>query len=200
MIICCIDPGVKNFAIYVEEFDHTKLLRIKRGKRKLDIRKLNTIYKEGKCLLCEVVDLIPGIKVKCNMDLARSRLMSYFDHLRPILDRCDAFFCEKQLRLNPNAQAIEQCCYTYLTHLYLTNRVIMSVGANRKYYFTRCEKGMTKAQRKKWSPEKALEIMKMRNDDKTFLKISSSKKKDDMGDTIIIAQSLKYSVFVLNTI
>jgi len=213
MIICTIDPGIRNFAIYVEKFNHNKLAmlagserkRIKgerKGKKGRYINQwfLDQVYLEGRSILAEVVDLIPGLPVKKNMNLARARLMILLEDLRPVLDTCDAFFCERQLRLNPSAQSIEHVCYSFLAATYLDNRIVSSVGANRKYYFLNCKSGMSKTQRKKWSPIIALEIMMKRGDDTMIDKLSCIKKKDDVADTVIIAQSIKYSVFFENTI
>jgi len=219
MIICTIDPGIRNFAIYVEEFDEDILKRgasriksatkrCEQGKKEKKKRKgriishefLDVIYAEGKTLLSEVVDLIPNMPVKKNLHLAKCRLMIFLNDNRDILDRCDAFFCERQLRLNPSAQSIEQCCYAFFAMTYLDNRVVSSVGANRKYQFLDCKKGMTKIQRKKWSPLIAEEIMKKRDERYMIEKLNCLSKRDDIGDTIIIAQSIKYSIFFEGTI
>lgn len=217
MIICTIDPGIRNFAIFVEEYDENILKneakRIKsimvnnrkgkkkrKGKKNISHEFLDVVYNEGKTLLSEVVDLIPGMPVKKNLHLARCRLMIFLNDIRHVLDKCDAFFCERQLRLNPSAQSIEQCCYAFFAMTYLDNRVVSSVGANRKYQFLDCKKGMTKVQRKKWSPRVAEEIMEKRGETDMVNKLQCMSKRDDIGDTIIIAQSVKYSIYFEGTI
>jgi hypothetical protein len=55
---------------------------------------------------------------------------------------------------------------------------------------------MSKPQRKKWATEKAMNILMERGDTDTLEEIESSKKKDDLADTLIQLQSFKFLRFV----
>lgn len=55
---------------------------------------------------------------------------------------------------------------------------------------------MSKPQSKKWSTEKAINILMERGDTDTLDEIIGSKKKDDLADTLIQLQSFKFLRYV----
>jgi hypothetical protein len=209
MIFCTIDPGIKNFAIYIEEFDHLKLQTLSFSKKRYEKGKftkeylsflLNNIYTNGKLLYSNCVDISPP-KKKYNSDLILSRclLTQYFNTIRKYLDICDAFFVEKQLKHASFNIEIEHHCYSYFANIYGNNRVVSCIPANDKYTTNGCPPKQPKLVRKRWAADMGLKILNKRKDDKSVIDLSSKKKLDDIGDTILLCQTMKIRLFLSNT-
>ena len=57
---------------------------------------------------------------------------------------------------------------------------------------------MDKPQRKKWSVQKAVEILTMRGESNILESLTTAKKKDDLADVVCQLQAYKYSEIVDN--
>lgn len=204
MIYCTVDPGITNFAICIEEFNHQCIkpfIKKRFGKYRTATDEFSSylndaIFKNGKLLYYKVINIAPAEgKYSENMMATRVRLTEFLESIREHLDRCDAFFSERQLARNPFAQQVEHHCYSYFTWLYGNTRVIYGINANDKYTYIGCKKKMSKYNRKKWASELGLHILKLRDDKHSLEHISKMKKKDDIGDAILLCQVAKLRFF-----
>lgn len=207
--IASIDIGSKNPCLYIEETDIDKLHSIKnipKNKRynidKTPTKKfnkiLNDVYKNGKCIYLEKFDVsdITEHKMFLNMlDYLESKI-NYFD-------KCDPIVIEQQLKENPFARRMEQVCTTFFLFKYRDTKTIIIFPSYHKTKVLGMEKYEKKLKaykkkkiRKEWGCKKALEICRLREDEKTELHILTSKKKDDESDTIIQLQAFKYKCYV----
>ena len=208
MRFCCIDPGLRNLAISIEEFDEKKLGKFSDKKWERDKTPTkayskflySNVYTNGKMVFYKLVDIRPDhCKYTEDMNPCRIKLTRFLDSIRHELDLCDAFFVERQLRVNPYAIEVEHHCYSYFTWMYGDNRVISDVAASEKYRYNGCVYRMKKGPRKKWASKVGLEILKKRGDEKSIIDLMKSKSKlDDICDTIIMIQGLKIKIFIEN--
>jgi len=210
MRFCCIDPGFVNFGISIEEFDDDAIPAFT-GKRYLRDRLPTAefkaflykhIYYNGMLLFYKRVDISPDDgKFSSNIIQSMIKLTAFFDSIRGQLDKCDAFFVERQLRVNPYASKIESHCYSYFSMMYGESRVISDISAADKYSYLGCEHRLTKHKRKKWATTTCLSILECRKDEKTIVDLISNcrkgrkKKLDDISDTVIMCQVMKVKLF-----
>lgn len=212
MRFCCIDPGITNFAISIEEFDSDELMKLSfKGQRyhrdriatpEFELFLYEKVYNNGRLIYYNLINIAPDTGA-FNSDLVTSRikLTDFFDSIREYLDTCDAFFCERQLKKASFVKQIEHHCYSYFSMIYHNNRVISDVSASEKYQFLGCEHRLPKNVRKKWATRVCLNILDCRKDEKTLLDLMSKKKGkkkklDDISDTVIICQALKVKIFI----
>ena len=204
-----IDIGEKNFCIYIEEFNINILHEIENIPRTKRYDKdktctpafrkiLNKVYKEGKTLLLEKVD----ISGKSKTDIL-VRLTNFLDKHKKLLDTIDIVIIEQQKKENYMARCLEQHCYSYFIFNYLDTKIIIVFPSKHKTQvlgMKKYSKGLKPYQKKKlrkdWCIEKANNILKLRNDTNTLNIIDSCKKKDDYSDVVCQFQAFKYLYFI----
>jgi hypothetical protein len=141
-------------------------------------------------------------------------MISALDNYKDVFDRCSIVVIEQQMSFkqaqNTMALKLGQHCYSYFIFRYPITQDGDFVFDESKeiiefpaYYKTQVMgapkvngKAMSKPDRKKWSTEKAIDILMERGDTDTLDEIIGSKKKDDLADTLIQLQSFKFLRFV----
>jgi hypothetical protein len=207
-----IDIGEKNFCIYIEEFDIKNLHKIQNIPKSQRYNKdktctpafrkiLNEVYKEGKTLLLEKVNLTGKSRMEILVNLT-----NFLDKHKKLLDTIDVPVIEEQKKENNMARCLEQHCHSYFIFNYLDSKPVVIYPSKYKTQtlgLKKYAKGLKAYQKKKirkdWCVEKALGILKLRDDKDTLEIIDECKKKDDFSDTICMFQSFKYKYFVDKT-
>lgn len=214
------DIGKKNFAFYIEEINIQELEDIKNipSKQRYNIdgtptqkmeNILEKIFSNGKVILHDNVDLTANCDPKVKLDPETfHNMIDILDNYATYWDKCSVFVIEEQMafgsKLNKMAVKLGQHCYSYFTYRYSRQKEIIEFPA---YYKTqilgapkikgaRKYKAMSKPQRKKWSSEKAIEILTNRGELDILDNLVSAKKKDDLADVITQLQAFKYKYFV----
>ena len=235
--IASIDIGSKNFAFYVEEVNTTIISNIKNisllqrynpnGTPTSNMNKiLNTIFKDGKTIIHENVDLTYGCKTGKYLDQnVLHNLTDMLDKYAYIWDKCSIFLVEQQMsfgkKINLKAIKIGQHCQSYFMFRYGKFKTVIEFPSYHKTQVLGSEKinkGTTKAgktkyknidkpQRKKWSIEKAKEILTLRGETNNVLltakrgsKGKPGIKKDDLSDCITMLAAFKFLHFVDHSI
>ena len=199
-IIASFDPGKKNFAFYVEEFNLDviqKLNSSKHKKNKDDI--LNILYKTSKTLIIKNKQISSS-----DYDLeARLNLFYILEKYKKIWKKVDIFIIEQQyfstfyknsIQANIEAIKIAETLYTWLLSHY-KNAQFFIFGASNKTKVLGCPPKTNKYNRKKWSVQKCKDIFDIRNDD--YELIEKYKKKDDISDCVLQCQSFKYLKLII---
>lgn len=219
MNICSIDPGSKNFAICIENVSYEKLKLLNCPKKteryisdgirqdtknKKDILIPSLKYKEflnevilcSKTVLCENIDITMGEKMKNSKNLTDKMLLNintYLQENKNILDKCDVILIEKQMSFkgknNPMAIKIAHFCYSWFLINYGESKKIIDFMAYNKTQVMGAQNNMNKAMRKKWSSKQCVDIWNARKDDIMIKKLEKIKKKDDIGDTLLMCLS-----------
>ena len=235
--IASIDIGSKNFAFYVEQIDTKILSNIKNIPSSERYNSdgtptpnmniiLKTIFKNGETILHENVDLTHGCSIGKYLDQnVLHNLTNILDKHSHIWDKCSIFLVEQQMsfgkKINLKAIKIGQHCQSYFMFRYGKFKTIIEFPSYHKTHILGSEKlnkGITKAgkikyknidkpQRKKWSIEKAKEILTLRGENDHILltakrgtKGKKGIKKDDYSDTICQLAAFKYIHFVDKTL
>jgi len=219
--IASFDIGKINFAFYIEEIQTSKLEKLKslpsiarynKNGTPTDKMKevLTQVYLSGKTILHKNVDITQNcIKGKLLDPETFHNMNDVLDKHSDEFDKCDIFIIEQQLsfgkKRNPMATKLGQHCYSYFTFKYGRFKQVIEFPAYHKTQILGAPKiekqgkksiryvAMEKPKRKKWSIEKALEILALRGEESI---ISSAKKKDDLADTLTQLQAFKYLSFV----
>jgi len=224
--ICSIDIGKKNFSFCVEEFNKKELLKVvniplnKRYKEDGTSTKemedvLEQVYSNGKIILHANVDLTYNCDPTKKLDPETfHNMIDVLDKYVEIWDSCDAFVIEEQMsfgkKLNKMAVKLGQHCYSYFTFKYGRFKSVIEFPAFHKTQVLGAPKtegqpyksgkkrwkAMEKTQRKKWSVNKAIEILNNRGEIDILDNLTSVKKKDDLADVITQLQAFKYLVYV----
>jgi hypothetical protein len=226
-IIWCasFDIGKRNFSFCVEEINTTYLSGLQNPKNKYNsdgtptiefTETLNDVYKDGKIILIENVDITENCEKGSYLDPETfHNMMDVLEKYDDIWDKCTTFIIEKQMQfgqqINPMALKLGQHCYSYFCYRYGRFKKVIEYPAYNKTQVLGAQKtskqgktgktiykSMDKPARKKWCIEKAIEILKTRDDITTIAKIKSSKKKDDLCDVICQLTSWKYLTFCTN--
>lgn len=215
------DIGKKNFSFYVEEIDVSYLKGIPDVTSKSRYNEngspsqpftelLEKLFIDGETILLENIDITNNCDKKLTLDPETFHNMTeVLDKYTDVWDKCSVFVIEKQMQfgqqINPMALKLGQHCYSYFCFKYGRFKEIIEYPAYNKTVVLGAEKilskngkfkSMDKPARKKWSIEKAVQILTYRNDMDTISKISSSKKKDDLCDVICQLTSWKYLTFI----
>jgi hypothetical protein len=225
MICASFDIGKKNFSFYVEEFAEVDVSSIPINKRYNDdgtptnefSELLNGVYKNGKRILLENLDITEGCDPKAKLDPETFHNMTdVLDNYSYVWDRCSVFVIEKQMQFgkqtNPMAMKLGQHCYSYFAFRYGRFKQIVEFPAYHKTQVLGAEKiagkktkagkisykAIDKPARKKWCIKKAREILALRVDDESLEQINASKKKDDLCDVICQLQAWKYLHYLGN--
>jgi hypothetical protein len=136
-----IDIGVRNLALWIEEFDTTKikeakqlLTKIKKQDRVNANNECTTEYKDflnhfmskcSKTVYADKIDLCEGVKLtytKNRMIIITNEILfniiKELDKRRDLLLNVRKIVIEKQLKTNPNAQMIQNHIHAYFLHQY----------------------------------------------------------------------------------
>ena len=236
--IASFDIGSKNFCFYVEECDTNLLKNIKNipsierynpngtpTDKMNDI--LNIIFKDGKTIIHENVDLTTDCSKGKYLDQnILHNMTNMLDSYSHIWDKCSIIVVEQQMsfrgKINTSALKIGQHCQSYFLFRYGKFKTVIEYPSYHKTHILGAEKinkGKTKAgkikyanidkpARKKWSVEKAKEILLLRGETEHILlkknerakkgEKSKAIKKDDLADTLTQLTSFKYLHYVDN--
>lgn len=163
---------------------------------------LNKTYLSGKTILLENLNLTKGLdKAKYIDSKVFVNLTDELDRFLPYWDKCSYIVIEQQMSFgkrknNTLCLKIAQHALSYFTFLYRDLKVLMEFPAYHKTKILGAPGKMDKPERKKWAIEKAQEIWIDRDDFETARKVSSSKKKDDMSDVLVMCMAFVYLKFI----
>jgi hypothetical protein len=166
VIITSIDPGIKNCGVYTCAYD--------------------TINKTHKSIYLDRLDFT-------NTDNHFIEAISKLDELEleyKLFSSSHYIIIESQMTVNYSLVRMGQHLISYfLTRTRdIGNRpLIIEIAPQSKTKTLECPKGLSKYQYKKWCVNKAIELLKKReddNEDSNIFNLENSKKKDDMGDVI----------------
>ncbi len=219
------DIGKKNFAFYIEEFDREELLgcnnvdkvnRYNSNGTPTDTftEVLGKVCNNGRRVLFVNSDLTNRCAKGSYLDPETFHNMTdLLDEYVEYWDKCLAFVIEKQMSFgkthNTMALKLGQHCYSYFCFKYGRFKEIIEFPA---YYKTQIlgahkiekktkkgnisYKAMDKPTRKKWSVNKARDILNDRGDIETLSSLTNARKRDDLADCLTQLQAWKYLVFV----
>ena len=216
--IASFDIGKKNFAFYIEEFDKSEILKLPKLAKRYNADGTTTsvfskiveqVCSNGKCILFQNSDLTDGCKKNSYLDPETYHNMTdLLDQYVDYWDQCDAFVIEKQMsfgkRHNTMALKLGQHCWSYFAFKYSRFKEIVEFPAYHKTQILGAKKleknnkkgnlkytSIDKPARKKWSVEKAMDILKSRNDFDTIKNLTSARKRDDLADVLCQLQAFK---------
>ena len=220
------DIGKKNFAFCIEEFSKSELLRIENipsikrynedGTPTVEMQDiLNRVCVNGKIILHKNLDLTENCNPKVKLDPETfHNMIDALDMYVNYFDQCSAFVIEEQMafgkKLNKMAMKLGQHCYSYFTFKYGRHKSIIEFPAYHKTQILGAPKvegkpyksgkkrykAMEKSQRKKWSVEKAVEILGNRGEKEVLEGFKNRKKLDDICDCICQLNAFKYKIYV----
>jgi hypothetical protein len=220
--IASFDLGKKNFCFYIEETDVSKInnlpcintLRYKEDGTPTDEMKdiIEKVCLNGKTVIHVNKDLTKNTDKSKYLDAdIYYNMTEHLDEYKEYFDKCSIIVIEAQMKKNTMAMKLAQHCYSYFVIKYGKQKKIFEFPAYYKTCTLGCErifqktykngrnkfKTIDQRSRKKWSVEKALEILKLRGEEKTINNIISKSKKDDFSDTLLqtIAFQIEYFVF-----
>lgn len=214
-----IDVGIKNLAIYIEEFDHLQIQQLKIPENTHDKNNLPTkdynkflkkIYNNGKCIFIDLVNLTNGESAKL---VTTDILMTLFDYLeskKELFDSCSFVMIEQQMnsrfKKNTSAQHIQHHIESWFIFNYRDFKPVIIypsknkgdiLGAPKKIEDKKGKlKKKNKQQLKKWAELLGLSILENRNDKEMLDKVLKFKKRDDVMDALIQLQSIKIKIFI----
>jgi len=139
--VLSIDIGVRNLALWIEEFNKDKLKEFKQSLSKISKKERLTANNEpteayktflnsfmsgcGKTVYADKIDLCENVKIsytKNRMIIITNEILfniiKEFDKRRDILINVKTIVIEKQLKTNPNAQMIQNHIHAYFLHQY----------------------------------------------------------------------------------
>jgi hypothetical protein len=224
--IASFDMGKKNFAFCIEEFHKSTLLSIKNipsnsrynenGTPTPKMTKiLDSLCSNGKIILYKNLDLTENCNPKLKLDPETfHNMIDALDTYTEYWDKCSVFLIEEQMsfgkKLNKMAMKIGQHCYSYFTFKYGRYKTVIEFPAYHKTQILGAPKvegkpyksgkkrykAMEKPQRKKWSVEKAIEILTSRGEMEILNTLKTAKKRDDLADVLVQLQAFKYRLYV----
>lgn len=194
--IASFDIGIKNFAIYVEDFDASQLVKIgnvsdiPQNENKRDMQNIRDICLNGKRIYLHNYNLDNDGK-EINNEMWYRNMIKILVSLDKIWKCTKIFIIEHQVIFNRvQIQLLAQVCYTFfLTRFYGENRAVLYYNNKNKTKFLACPNDVDI---KKWSPRIAISSLKNRGDIEGAKIIEDASKKDDLGDAFCQAQSIKY--------
>lgn len=228
--ILSFDIGKKNFAWYIEDADVYGLSKLNEeysnlpGKLKrralgpmnpkvLGI--LNKLYSWSNRVDMGVVDLRSSNEDKWDVQ-GRKNLFKFLSSKYPIFSTCDVIVIEQQyfntftqrkrgIKKSPgngaNVDAIKIAedllawCMLRMSHI-----EVEVFSAMYKTHMLGASDSLSKAQRKKWTDDKARDVFRLRGDDDALDQLFNTKKgkqkTDDICDTVMQCQAFKYKMYV----
>ena len=226
MKIASFDIGKKNFCFYIEEFNLTSLKNIKNIPKESRYNPngtptnkmkeiLDQICLNGKTVLHKNTDLTYNCEKGKYLDPETFHNMNdLLDEHAKYFDDCDHIVIEQQMnfgkRKNPMAMKLGQHCYSYFTFKYGRFKNITEFPSYHKTQVLGSEKirgkqykngnykwkSIDQRARKKWSVEKAIEILETRGEIDVMDNLKTKAKKDDLADTLTQLQAFKYLNFI----
>lgn len=168
MKVLSIDIGVKNFALWIEEFDKTKLDEFKKtysSKFKSPSKRCNQnndpteeydkflkeFMQSSSTITCKKIDFSEDEKTNktkrgmmiLNNNIFQS-IIKKLDENKTFFDDVDHIVIEKQLKTNPNAQTIEHHVHAYFIHRYGLTKPVVSFESRHKTRVLCCPKKIKK--------------------------------------------------------
>jgi len=175
---------------------------------------LNKIY-IGKSILHHNIDLTK-LGDDNNLNDIMISMTNTLDYYEDEFNLCDLIVIEEQMSFgkfrNPLAIRLAHHCSSYFINTYRGNKLVLDFHAYHKTQLLGCEKikviskktkkvkyqAISKPQRKKWAIQKAIEICKFRNDETTLNLLQQKKKADDLADTFLQTQAVKFKLLQYN--
>lgn len=224
--IASFDMGKKNFAFCIEEINKKNILQIKNissssrynqdGTPTVKMSEiLHNVYSNGKIILYKNLDLTQNCNPKLKLDPETfHNMIDELDKYSEFWDKCSIIIIEEQMsfgkKLNKMAMKLGQHCYSYFAFKYGRYKTIIEFPAYHKTQILGAPKiegkpyksgkkrykAMDKPQRKKWSIQKAIEILKKRNEYDILNTLTSAKKRDDLADVLTQLQAFKYRLYI----
>jgi hypothetical protein len=220
------DIGKKNFSFCIEEFSKSELLAIRNisstkrysedgtpTPKMQDI--LDQVFANGRIILHKNLDLTENCDPKVKLDPETFHNMTdVLDEYTEYWDKCSAVVIEEQMsfgkKLNKMAMKLGQHCYSYFTFKYGRYKSVIEFPAYHKTQVLGAPKvegkpyksgkirykAMEKPARKKWSVDKAIEILTNRGEMDIVENMTSKKKLDDLADCICQLNAFKYKIYV----
>jgi hypothetical protein len=224
--IASFDIGKKNFAFCIEEIDLEKFSGLCTPARRYNgdgtptqgmEKVLKSVYSNGRIILHKNLDLTGGCDPKAKLDPKTFvNMVEALEMYVKYWDMCDVFIIEEQMsfgkKMNRMAMKLGQHCYSYFVFKYRGSKCIVEFPAYHKTVCLGAEKvegkpykngnvrykTMEKPQRKKWSVEKAMEILEGRGELEVLEGLTSFKKRDDLADVLTQLQAYKVLTYVKN--
>jgi hypothetical protein len=224
--VLSVDVGKVNFSFLIEEFDSNELLRIKNvpktkrynpdGTATEDFQEvLEQVFSNGKIILHKNLDLTENCDSKKTLDPETYYNMNEaLDEYDEYWETCSIILIEEQMsfgkKFNKMAMKLAQHCYSYFTFKYGRQHTIIEFPAYHKTQVLGAPKvegkpyksgkvrykAMEQRDRKKWSVNKAIEILTGRGEMDVLEEMTSVRKKDDLADVLVQLQSFKYNMYV----
>jgi len=177
---------------------------------------LDRVCSNGKTILHKNLDLTENCDKKKRLDPETFHNMNdELDKYIHYFDECSAIIIEQQMSFgkgknNPMAMKLGQHCYSYFTFKYGRSKTIVEFPAYHKTQILGAKKvagkttkkgtvrwkAMDKKTRKKWSVDKAIEILTSRGELDILKRLTTVSKRDDLADTLTQLQAFKYMAFV----
>lgn len=171
MKVLSIDIGVKNFAMWIEEFDPAKLTEFKKefassfktASKRADKNNdptpeysefLKRYMMSSKTIFCTKIDF--SSEEKCNKTKRNQIILDnniYYsiiknlDQYKDKFDDVDSVVIEKQLKTNPNAQTVEHHVHAYFIHRYALQKKVISFESRHKTRVLCCPKKIMKEEK-----------------------------------------------------
>lgn len=223
--IASIDIGKINFCFYIEEINKKQIEEIenisKLKRYNIDgtctsefSEILRKIYCNGKKILINNVDITKDVDKNkyFDIDLCHN-MINLLNEYKEYWDKTSYIIVEQQMsfgkKVNTMALKLAQNCETYFMVNYGKTKKIIEFPAYHKTQILGCKKdekitktgkksykNIGQTSRKKWAIEEASCVLAEREDFQTLTELVSTKKKDDLSDTIIQLQAFKYLYFV----
>ena len=213
-LIASFDIGKKNFAFCIEEVNTNKLKTIKNIPKNERYNKDGTPTKKFEKIL-KALYKCGNVIMMCNLDITENcndkkyidpqlyiNLTDTLDKYQEYWNKCSTFIIEKQMsfRNKHNTMAIKvgQHCFSYFSFYYRNFKTILEYPAYHKTQVLGAPKDEVKKkpQRKKWAVKKSFEILEERRDEVSTCALTSSKKKDDMADCLLMTITYTYLHFI----
>lgn len=214
-----IDVGIKNLAIYIEEFDHLEIQSLKlpsilndsNNKPTKEYTKLlNKIYNNGKCIFMDLVNLTNGESAKVVTTDILITLFDYLESKKELFDSCSFIMIEQQMnsrfKKNTSAQHIQHHIESWFIFNYRDFKPVIIYPSKNKGQVLGAPikiedkkgkmKKKNKQQLKKWAELLGISILQNRNDIDILNKVLKYKKRDDVMDALIQLQSIKIKLFI----
>lgn len=215
--IASFDIGKKNFAFFVDDVNYKKVKSLREKYRTLpkknqrrvkgpmnrDVEKmLNSLFKSSTRVEMGVFDITGG-ETELNVKV-RLNLFELLEKYADLWMSCHVILIEQQYfniangrkskptGANVDAIKIAECCISWFLFNYSTFKDIRYFGSMYKTHVLGAPEKLTKPQRKKWSIQKAKEILELRGDTEAISLMNGYKnakgkkqKLDDVSDCLL---------------
>lgn len=224
--IASFDIGKKNFSFCIEEFnpdEFKEVINIPVKNRynpdgtctEAFQEVIDSVCANGKLVLHKNLNLTKNCDPKKTLDPETFyNMITALDEYDEYWRSCSVVIIEEQMsfgkKINKMAMKLGQHCYSYFTLRYGRTHKIIEFPAYNKTQILGAPKvqgkpyksgkirykAMEQRDRKKWSVEKATEILTSRGEIEVLDMMTSVKKKDDLADVLTQLQSFKYLMYI----